>query len=347
MANLREKTIPSIPVEKFDPIHSQSQSDMEKISKPSLTYLQDSWRKLKKNKIAMVSLIILIIVSLIALLAPWIAPYHYAEQNPQFANLPPKIPALSDWSLFDGISRVAGEAVDRYAEQGVPADQFFILGTDALGRDLFSRIIYGTRVSLFIGIMAALFNLIIGVPYGLIAGWIGGRTENIMMRILEIFSGIPNLVVVILLLLVLKPGLTSIILALGLTEWIPMGRVVRAQTQRLKNEEYILASRSLGQSGMKIASKHILPNISGTIIIQTIYSIPSAIFFEAFLSFIGLGIPSPMASLGTLINDGYKTFQFLPHLMWYPAFAISIIILAFNLFGNGLRDALDPRIVED
>lgn len=336
----------NIAAEKFKPIAQKDTEITEKIAAPSLTYVQDSWRRLRQNKVAMVSLILLLLIALIAIFAPFFAPYHYAEQRPSFANLPPKIPGLEQINLFNGMGKVGGNLVDRYATAAVPDDQYFYLGTDVLGRDLLSRIIYGTRISIFIGICAALFNLFLGVPYGLISGWMGGKVDNVMMRFLEILSGVPNLVVVILLLLILEPGLTSIIIALGLTEWIAMARVVRAQTLRLKNQEYILAARSLGETSFKISIKHLIPNMSGTIIIQTIYSIPSAIFFEAFLSFIGLGVPAPYASLGTLINDGYSTFQFLPHLMWYPAAMISLILIAFNMFANGLRDALDPRTVD-
>lgn len=340
--------INNMPVDKFNFLSTREKQaeDIERIASPSLTYIEDSRRRLKKNKIAMISLVLLIVIILIAVLAPVFAPYHYAQQNPQYANLPPKIPGLENWSLFDGMSNVGGKLVDRYTSASVPIEQYYYLGTDALGRDLLSRIIYGTRISIFIGVCAALFNLIIGVPFGLISGWMGGKIDNIMMRILEILSGVPNLVVVILLLLVLDPGLSSIIIALGLTEWISMARLVRAQTLQVKNQEYILAAKSIGESSFKIALKHLIPNMSGVIIIQTIYSIPSAIFFEAFLSFIGLGVPPPNASLGTLINNGYSTFQFLPHLMWYPAAMISIILIAFNMFANGLRDALDPKTVD-
>jgi oligopeptide transport system permease protein len=341
-----EKTIENIAPEKFKAVPRTDSEEIEKIVGPSLTYTQDSWRRLRKNKIAMISLVILILIVLLAMFAPVFAPYHYAEQNPQFANLPPKIPALEDFNLFNGMGSVGGSLVDRYANANVPEGQYYYLGTDALGRDLLSRIIYGTRISIFIGVCAALFNLFIGVPYGLISGWMGGKVDNIMMRFLEILSGVPNLVIVILLLLVLEPGLTSIIIALGLTEWISMARIVRAQTLRLKNQEYILAAQSLGESSVRISLKHLIPNMAGILIIQTIYSIPSAIFFEAFLSFIGLGLPAPHASLGVLINDGYSTFQFLPHLMWYPAGMISLILIAFNMFANGLRDALDPRTID-
>lgn len=338
--------LPKVPAEMFEPAERGDYEEREKISAPSLSFGQDAWRRLKNNKVALVSLWILIIVVIIALLAPVIAPHHYASQNAEFANLPPKIPAL-DWiPLFNGMQDAGGQAIDAYAQAGVPEDVYYILGTDALGRDLFSRILYGTRVSLFIGVVAALLNLLIGVPYGLISGWMGGRVDNIMQRILEILSGVPNLVVVILLLLVLRPGISSIILALALTEWITMARLVRAETLKVKNEEYVLAAQALGESPAKIAFMHILPNISGVIIIQTIFSIPNAIFFEAFLSFIGLGIPAPQASLGTLINDGYKTFRFLPHLMWYPSGVLSVIMISFNMLANGLRDALDPKTID-
>lgn len=341
-----ENSAHNVAAEKFKSVARKDAEVTEKIAAPSLTYVQDSWRRLRQNKVAMISLVLLLLIALLALFAPFFAPYHYAEQRPSFANLPPKIPGLEHINLFNGMGNVGGNLIDRYAAANVPDDQYFYLGTDVLGRDLLSRIIYGTRISIFIGVCAALFNLFFGVPYGLISGWMGGRVDNIMMRFLEILSGVPNLVVVILLLLILEPGLTSIIIALGLTEWIAMARVVRAQTLRLKNQEYVLAARSLGETSFKISTKHLIPNMSGTIIIQTIYSIPSAIFFEAFLSFIGLGVPAPYASLGTLINDGYSTFQFLPHLMWYPAAMISLILIAFNMFANGLRDALDPRTID-
>ena len=340
------KTNEMLATEKFTRVPRKPTEETEKIVGTSLTYIQDSWRRLKKNKIAMVSLLLLFIVVLLAIFAPIIAPYHFAEQSPRYANLPPKIPGLENIRLCNGMGKVGYQLVDRYAAANVPNEQYYYLGTDVLGRDLLSRILYGTRISIFIGVCAALFNLLIGLPYGLISGWMGGKVDNTMMRFLEILSGVPNLVVVILLLLVLEPGLISIIIALGLTEWIAMARLVRAQTFRLKNQEYVLAARSLGESPIKIAFKHLIPNMSGVIIIQTIYSIPSAIFFEAFLSFIGLGVPAPNASLGTLINDGYATFQFLPHLMWYPAAMISLILISFNMFANGLRDALDPRTLD-
>ena len=335
--------MPTITKDLFETASESSMQDKEKISAPSLSFMADSWRRLKKNKVAMVSLIILIIISMSSLLAPVIAPHDPNAQTVQYANMPPKIPGI-DINGLNGTVKQNGVVIDKYEASNVPEDVYYYLGTDSLGRDLLSRILYGTRVSLFIAFMAALFNLTLGVVYGLTSGWLGGKVDNIMQRILEILSGVPNLVVVILMLLVLKPGISSIIIALALTEWLSMARVVRAQTLKLKNQEYILAARTLGQSPMKIAFRHILPNLAGVIIIQVMFSIPSAIFFEAFLSFIGIGIPAPNASLGTLINDGYKTFRFLPHLMWYPAGIMSVIMICFNLLADGLRDAFDPKM---
>ena len=335
--------MPTITKDLFESASESSMQDTDKISAPSLSFMADSWRRLKKNKVAMVSLIILIIISMSSLLAPVIAPHDPNAQTVQYANMPPKIPGI-DINGLNGTVKQNGVVIDKYEASNVPEDVYYYLGTDSLGRDLLSRILYGTRVSLFIAFMAALFNLTLGVVYGLTSGWLGGKVDNIMQRILEILSGVPNLVVVILMLLVLKPGISSIIIALALTEWLSMARVVRAQTLKLKNQEYILAARTLGQSPMKIAFRHILPNLAGVIIIQVMFSIPSAIFFEAFLSFIGIGIPAPNASLGTLINDGYKTFRFLPHLMWYPAGIMSVIMICFNLLADGLRDAFDPKM---
>ena len=335
--------MPTITKDLFESASESSMQDKEKISAPSLSFMADSWRRLKKNKVAMVSLIILIIISMSSLLAPVIAPHDPNAQTVQYANMPPKIPGI-DINGLNGTVKQNGVVIDKYEASNVPEDVYYYLGTDSLGRDLLSRILYGTRVSLFIAFMAALFNLTLGVVYGLTSGWLGGKVDNIMQRILEILSGVPNLIIVILMLLVLKPGISSIIIALALTEWLSMARVVRAQTLKLKNQEYILAARTLGQSPMKIAFRHILPNLAGVIIIQVMFSIPSAIFFEAFLSFIGIGIPAPNASLGTLINDGYKTFRFLPHLMWYPAGIMSVIMICFNLLADGLRDAFDPKM---
>ena len=199
-------------------------------------------------------------------------------------------------------------------------------------------------ISLLIGVFATIIDLLIGVGYGIFSAWKGGKIDIFMQRIIEIMSSVPNIVIMVLLLLVFKNGgILPIVLAIAINEWTTMARLTRAQTLSLKNQEYILAAQSLGESPWKISVKHLLPNLSSVIIIQTMFTIPTAIFFEAFLSYIGIGIQAPTASLGTLINDGQRNFQFLPFQMWYPAIVLAIIMIAFNILADGLRDAFDPR----
>ena len=171
----------------------------------------------------------------------------------------------------------------------------------------------------------------------------GGKVDNVMQRIIEVISSVPSLVIVVLMLVVFKPGIGSIILAIAISSWTTMARMIRAETLQLKSQEYVLAARTLGESPTKIAWKHLVPNLSSIIIIQTMYTIPNAIFFEAFLSFIGIGISAPETSLGVLLNEGQKNFQFLPYQMWYPAIVLCVLMISFNLLGDGLRDAFDPK----
>ncbi|WP_127849759.1 ABC transporter permease [Lacticaseibacillus hulanensis] len=314
----------------------------EHISTPSLTFTQDAFRRLKKNKVAMVSLWILCIMIFLSVISIWFSPHNPNTQHLNWNNLPPKLGNLNIPG-FNGHGLVRGEYIDAYKASKVPDGTWFALGTDSLGRDLLSRILAGTRVSLFVAFMATLFDLTIGIIYGIVSGWNGGMIDNILQRIIEIISSVPNLVVVILMLLVFKPGLLSIIVAIAFTGWVTMARLIRAQTLQLRDQEFILAAKTLGESPIKIAWKHLIPNLSSTIIIQTMFTIPTAIFFEAFLSYIGIGIPAPKASLGTLLSDGQKNFRFLPYQMVYPAIVISVLMLAFNLLADGLRDAFDPR----
>lgn len=332
-----------ITADSFKKINSDQSENQEKISAPSLTFFQDAIRRLRKDKVAVVSFFVLIFIMIIAFAAPILSPRDPNAQNPDYANLPPRI-ANTDIPGFRGrIKNSAGIVTNPYETNNVPKNRTYVLGTDYLGRDLFSRILYGTRLSLIIAFIATLVDLIIGLPYGIVSGWKGGTVDIILQRIIEIISSVPNLIVAILLLLILKPGLTSIILAIAFSSWVTMARLIRAQTLQLKEQEYILASITIGESPMRIARKHLIPNLSSTIIIQTMFSIPSAIFFEAFLSFIGIGIPAPNASLGTLLSDGQKAFRFLPYQMWYPALVLCILMIAFNLFADGLRDAFDPK----
>ncbi|GHP14559.1 peptide ABC transporter permease [Lentilactobacillus fungorum] len=327
----------------FKPVTAADRShlDSEKISAPSLTFLQDSWRRLRKNKAAMIALIVLIILFILAFGSGFFETHNPNATNPNLANLPPKIPGI-DINGFNGTIMQSGTRVNAYA-QAHAGNAYYLLGTDYLGRDLFSRILYGTRISLEIALIASFFDLAFGVVYGIVSGWMGGRVDTIMQRIIEIMLSIPNLVVMVLLILVLKPGMSAIIYSIAITSWINMARLVRAQTLELKNQEFILAARALGESSLKISFKHLLPNLSSVIIINLMFTIPTAIFFEAFLSYIGIGISAPQASLGTLINDGQKNFQFLPYQMWYPAIVLSVLMIAFNILGDGLRDSFDPK----
>ncbi|WP_350303126.1 ABC transporter permease [Pediococcus acidilactici] len=311
-------------------------AEQERIAKPALTFSQDAMRRLKKNKAALISLWILIIIAVISILSLWLSPSNPNKQNLNYSNLPPKWPGV-DLPGLNGY--LNGQ--NKYA--GMGKNVYYLLGTDYLGRDLLSRIMVGTRVSLFIGIVATFFDLTIGVFYGIISGWRSGMTDTLMQRVIEIISSVPNLVVVILMLQVFKPGMTSIILAIALTGWVTMARLIRAQTLQLKDQEFVLAARTLGESSVKIAFKHLIPNLSSIIIIQTMFTIPTAIFFEAFLSYIGIGLPAPTASLGTLLSDGQKNLQVLPYQLLCPAIVIVVLMLAFNLLADGLRDAFDPR----
>ncbi|WP_044748679.1 oligopeptide ABC transporter permease [Bacillus alveayuensis] len=316
-------------------------NDQEKINRPSLTFWQDAWIRLRKNKGAIAGLIMIIILTLMAIIAPMTSDYSYKEQDLKRAKLPPKIPVLENisWLPFDGKD---ANGVDVYEQRGIK--EYYWFGTDDLGRDLWTRTWYGARISLYIALLAAVIDLLIGVMYGGISGFYGGRVDNIMQRIIEILVGIPNLIVVILFILIFKPGIISITIAMVITGWVTMARIVRGQILKLKNMEYVLAARTLGASHSRLIFKHLIPNVIGPIIITTMFTIPAAIFTEAFLSFIGLGINPPEASLGSLVNDGYKSIQTFPHMMMIPAVVISLLILSFNLVADGLRDALDPKM---
>lgn len=328
----------------FEILPAQEKTSSEVITTPALTFRQDAWRRLKKNKGALISFWALIAIFVIAFSSMFWLPYNPNTQHLQWANLAPKIPGIHINGL-NGTLNQSGARVDTYANAGIP-NKHFIMGTDYLGRDLFSRVLYGTRVSLIIALVATFFDLTIGVIYGMTSGWRGGKVDTIMQRIIEIISSIPNLVVIVLFLLIFKPGMTSIILAIAITSWTGMARLIRAQTMSIKEQEYILAARTLGESSIKIGLKHLLPNLSSTIIVQTMFTIPTAIFFEALLSYLGLGLAIPAASLGTLLNAGQKNFQFYTYQLAFPAIVLSIIMIAFNLMGDGLRDAFDPKTKE-
>lgn len=320
----------------------------EKIEKPALSFLEDAWRRLKKNKLAVIACWFLGLLITVAIASTIFVPQKSAnsfdpDKVSTYGNLPPNSGlGIPGWN---GVFKIPGatESSNVYKDQSVPKGKTFILGTDSLGRSVAKRLIVGIRISLLIAIAATLIDLFVGVTYGLISGYVGGWIDNLMQRTIEVISSIPNLVIVTMLGLLLGNGLFSIILAIGLTGWTSMARQVRNMTLSFKEREFVLASRTLGEKPWKIAYKHILPNISGVIIVQIMMSIPSAIMYEAVLSAINLGVKPPTASLGSLISDAIENLQYYPYQIILPSFALCTISLAFILLGDGLRDALDPK----
>lgn len=421
--------------------------DSEVIHRKSLTYIQDCWSRLKRNKTSMLALAVIAIMVLAAIIIPFFWEYSYDDQNLDFANIPPRLdiyqleddsyiyitkeykaievtaegklikmadlvsddktnriyryevngkPLVVDYSLYFNAKKELPQLLamersgreikvkqvrflNRY-DSGLAGDDTIsahdlelmvenkltrfeasydgevvtahktvgnktnIWGSDSLGRDIFIRVMYGARMSLTVGFMAALINFVIGVFYGGIAGYFGGRMDNVMMRIVDTVSSIPMMLYVILIMVILGPGLQSIILAMSVTYWVDMARIVRAQVLSLREQEFVMAAQLLGASTGRILTKHLIPNVMGPVMVAMSMQIPSAMFTEAFLSFIGLGVSAPQASWGTLCNDALNGLSSYPYQMFYPALVMSITILAFNLFSDGLRDALDPKL---
>ncbi|WP_274363307.1 ABC transporter permease [Paenibacillus thermotolerans] len=292
---------------------SRDSGAAEKIERESLSAWQDIWFRLKENKFSMFCLYIIIFLVLMAIFGPMMTGYSATENDLLSTNMP-------------------------------PMEQNHWFGTDDFGRDMFARTWEGAKVSLQVGVYAALADLIIGVIYGGIMGYVGGRIGETMNKIAEVLYAIPNLLIAILLLVVFKPSLLTIVIALSITGWINMAWIVRGQIMQLKNQEYVLASRSLGASPARILFRHLIPNSMGPIIVTLTLTVPGAIFAEAFLSFLGLGVQVPFASWGTMINDALAVMQLYPWRILFPAFFISLTMLAFNVLGDGLRDAFDPKM---
>ncbi|MDF7637598.1 ABC transporter permease [Leuconostocaceae bacterium ESL0958] len=334
----------------FTLVGIQNEAATETINKPALTFWQSVWHRLKKNKLAVLSLYFLIAIGIFALgstavLSQNAANQFNTNQASKYKNLPPKSGLPIPY--WNGTGKEAG-AVDRtdlYEARDV--SQKFILGTDNLGRSLAKRITVGLRISLFVALAATFIDLLFGVTYGLVSGWFGGWIDTVMQRIIEIISAIPTLVVVTLLALLFGSGIGSIILAIAMTNWVAMARQVRNQTLTLKERDFVLAAKTLGSSGPKIAYRHLVPNMAGTIIVQVMMTIPAAIMFEAVLSAINLGVKAPTASLGTLIADSQSMLEYYPYQILLPAFVLVFVSLAFILLGDGLRDAFDPKMLDE
>lgn len=326
---------------------SSEEKESLNIMRESVNFWKDGLRRLRKNKIAMVSLIFIVLIMIFAYILPSFWPYGYEEQIKYSENLAP-----FEYSAKELARMEAGESVFPH-----------VFGTDKLGRDYAVRLMMGTRISLTVGLMCAVLVLIIGATYGAIAGFAGGWVDNIMMRITDIIYTIPDILLIILLSMVIRdplkelatkpgflwmqtvgPNLISIFLVFALLYWVSMARITRSQVLILKESEYVTAARALGAGKSRIIKKHLLTNCIGTLIVTTTLQIPSAIFTESYLSFLGLGVAAPMPSLGSLATDAVKGMMTYPHLLLLPAIIISVVILAFNLFGDGLRDAFDPKL---
>ena len=276
---------------------------------------QDAWYRLKQNKLAIISLNFLTVLVVIAVLTPWLAPYGYETQN---LALGASGPSAAHW-----------------------------LGTDIHGRDLMTRLMYGGRISLMVGFAATAVSLVIGVLWGTVAGYVGGLTDTVLMRIVDILYALPFMIFIILLMVVFGRSLLLLFLAIGLIEWLTMARIVRTQVMNIRNQEFVSAAIVTGLSHWQIISRHIIPNIIGPVIVYITLTIPSVMLLEAFLSFLGLGIQPPQSSWGVLISGGVETMEEYPWLLLFPGLTLSATLFALNFLGDGLRDALDPRATRD
>ena len=345
-----------IDLSKFNAKDFDKATDEEKkqqdVMGESTTFFKDGMRRLRKNPLAMASIVVLLIIIAIAIVAPHICPYSYStiitvngRRDKSATNLAP----MEYSQLEQSYMEESGEKLFPH-----------LFGTDSMGRDYFIRVVYGTRVSLVVGIVAAVMVLIIGLIYGSIAGYFGGTVDLVMMRIVDVIYSLPDMLIIILLSVVLQQRLTPLIEGTGLASlgvnmismfivfallyWVGMARLVRGQILQIKNNEYVLAAKSIGTPNGRILRKHIIPNCLSIIIITTALQIPSAIFTESYLSFIGLGVNIPLTSLGSLANDARGAMQTYPLRLVIPAIVISLIVLAFNLLGDGLRDAFDTKL---
>ena len=296
--------------EMFEVVGGRS-DESDQLAKKQVSFWKEVFYRFSHNKLAVIGLVMLVIIAAMAAVVPFISQYSY-EQNVGLYN---SAPSAANW-----------------------------FGTDDLARDMFVRVWQGARISLFIGLTAAVIDLIIGVLWGSIAGLSGGRVDNIMMRIVDVLTAIPYLLVVIILLVVMERGLVPMIIALSITGWVNMARIVRSEVLSIKNQEYVLAARTLGSNKWHLIKRHLIPNAMGAILVTMTLTIPTAIFTEAFLSYLGLGVQAPMASWGTMASEGNKALTSAPWRLFFPALFISLTIFAFNAVGDGLRDALDPKL---
>ena len=286
--------------------------EANRIDRPTISYWQDAWRRLRKNPVAMASLVVLVILIIMCIIGPYIRGYDFITKNVKMKN------------------------------RGCSAEYWF--GTDYLGRDLFSRVWMGARASIIIALVATALKLVVGTIYGAIMAHFGGWVDDLMMRIIEVINSLPSLLLTILIMMILGNNLFALLVALSITAWCSTARQVRGMIKQLKETEYVYAAEVLGASPMRIISKHYVTNMLGILILNASTAIPGFIFTEAGLSFLGIGLTAPEISLGVLISLGQQTIDFYPTQLLFPCLVLCIIVMAFNLLGDGLRDALDPKL---
>lgn len=365
----------NIPAESFAMVQEDDQIMDEKFQTKPVGFFKDAMIRLAKSKVAIISFTMIVLIILAAIFVPMVTGYTYTQQNVDGKNLPPKIPGLEKLGICDGLTVLENRRVDKledterypegcileirnrhmvkgvemcdilvdaYKMAGLPDDEYHWMGTDSLGRDLMTRLFRGTRISLVIAFVSVITNVIIGVIYGAVSGYYGGKVDFILTHIAQVLDGLPYVCLTILFMMILGAGIASLIVAMCVTGWIGTSRLIRAQFFRFKNREYVLAARTLGVKDLTLIFRHILPNCIGPLITRAMIAIPGAIFSESFLAYIGLGIVPPEASIGLLLSDGQKVLLEHPYQTFFPAVLISVLMIAFNMFSNGLRDALDP-----
>ncbi len=364
-----------MPADQFKPFVREAKIADVDFKTESISYGKDVWRRFVRSKVTIVSAVIILLIVVLGIVGPYISPHDYLTQNVDLKYLPPRVPLLEKLGILDGtrvlevqeaelaeygnsivedlgafeVSTAFGKGtmkrirVDLYKYKGVE-DQYYWFGTDSLGRDMFSRLWQGTRVSLILAFAVVAINLTIGLVVGAICGYYGGWVDLIVQRLMDVVWNIPSLPLTILLIMLFGSGILPLILVFCLTGWMGTADAVRMQFYRYKNREYVLASRTMGASDVHTMVRHILPNAIGTIITQSALAIPGVVFQEAGLSYLGLGVQAPNPSIGILLSDGQKVLMDYPYLIVSPGIVIVLLMLAFNLMGNGLRDAFNPTL---
>ena len=376
-----EEYFEDIPQEEFTFVNQGEQLHDEAFQTKPIGFFKDALIRLRKNKASIAAFWLIVFIILMAIFAPNFNEYTYRQQltvnKTYLSNMPPRVSWLKWIPLFNGQRtlkskqvakltdkklypndcvievinrRVEGKkqvemcdvVVDYYRYMGLDDDTNFWFGTDSIGRDVWTRVWRGTRVSLIIAAFAVITDIVIGVVYGAICGYYGGAIDLILMRICEVIRSIPNVVVCTMFILMMGTGIKTMIIAMAIRNWVGTARLMRAQFLRFKNREYVMAARTMGVRDRTLIFRHILPNSIGPLITSAMVAIPSAIFTEAFLSYIGLGIPAPEPSIGTMLSEAQAVLELYPFQTLFPAVIVSLLMIAFNLFSNGLRDAFDP-----